>query len=203
MTFCVRVNGEEVWSTDLQVDQVSLQSAKGEAGRIGVSYDTNVIDVVVAEVAAGGPVRLDHIEARDREVQRNNREGEIAVALTTDRYDAPDSMQGTQGDHDYTARPGGGDNEPHVPSPEENAAAPLAAGASNNEINEQQVGEDNPTATSGDSFASGAAVEDADTDGNTQVGPGTENPGSFVGGFDSNTGTSADATPTTSTSPTE
>lgn len=106
MSFEVRVNGESVWKTELQVDQVSVQSARGEIGRMGVAPTDSVVDIVVAEIAAGGPMRLDHLENLQSKTTKEFRRNEKAAGLTADRYNAPDSMHGHQGTPTYTVEEG-------------------------------------------------------------------------------------------------
>lgn len=145
MTFVVRVNGEDVWETGLQVIEVSLQSATGEKAKVGVANDMGVIDLIVMEVAAGGPVRLDHLEALQLKAKREMSEGEVASGALSDRYEAPDAMHATQGEHSYTATPGGGENDPSLP-PVANTPADTTS--------------DDPTATT---VASDAATGSGDT----------------------------------------
>lgn len=105
MTFKLRVNGEDVWSTDQQVNNVSLMSARGEAGRIGISTE-GVVDVVVSEIPSGGPMRLDHYEAMKRQEQRDFQEGGSLGIREASTFDVGRGAKATQGEHDYTARTG-------------------------------------------------------------------------------------------------
>ena len=101
--FEIRVNGETVWKTDLDVDGVSLQSARGEAGRIGISTE-GVVDVIVTEIARGGNRRLEHVEALER-LKRNEiaSEDQLRGNLAADRYVLPRDTARQQGEHVYTA----------------------------------------------------------------------------------------------------
>lgn len=183
MSFTIRVNGEDVWSTDLHVDQVSMQTAKGEAGRIGVSQDANVVDIIVAEVAAGGPIRLDHLENLQARSLAGLREGEVAGGVQSDRYQQEDSMQGTQGDQIYTAVPGNdGKGDPSATFVGVDALEPTSGTTTAD--GEQLVGEDDDTDPnnvensgltqndgSGEYVKTGDENEPAKTDANTEGAP--------------------------------
>jgi hypothetical protein len=62
VAFEVRVNGQPVHLEEGQVTAVSVQSARGELYRAGISTE-GVIDVVLDVVPSGGPRRLDQIVA--------------------------------------------------------------------------------------------------------------------------------------------
>lgn len=159
MPFTLRVNGEDVWSTDLQVEQVSLQSARGEAGRIGISTE-GVVDVIVAEVAPGGPRRLDHVENAERRATREAvGEGDARGNLAADRYVLPRDTAVTQGEHDYTLRPGGPDTE----APAANfPSRDLAAGAADDDERNARVEAFNSSGDADEAIANNSKNDDGD-----------------------------------------
>jgi len=62
MAFEVRVNGQPVHKEEAQVIGVSLQSARGEMYKAGISTE-GVIDVRLETVQPGGNIRLDQLDA--------------------------------------------------------------------------------------------------------------------------------------------
>lgn len=106
MTFKLLVNGEEVKVFDEQVTKVSLMTSRGLAGSAGISTEGSV-DIQVEIAQPGGPMRLDHLEALQRREDRERSEG-LVVGSTPQKVGK--ELSGTQGEHDYTARPGGVEN---------------------------------------------------------------------------------------------
>ena len=49
MTVSIKVDGVVVWSTSDAIDEVSLRSRAGEAGRVKVDADTTTISIVTAQ----------------------------------------------------------------------------------------------------------------------------------------------------------
>lgn len=98
--FVVRVNGQEVWTTDDHVLAVSLSTARGQVGRVGMAPGGNVdtyIDVVVELTDPQGPRRLDEVEEVNRRIEQKRVE---SLELTHARPNSPEFVQET------TALPG-------------------------------------------------------------------------------------------------
>lgn len=62
MTFRILVDGDEVFSTDDQILRASVMTGRGEAAAVGLNNE-GAIDIQLTRVHAGGPVRLDHLDA--------------------------------------------------------------------------------------------------------------------------------------------
>lgn len=77
MGFEVRVNGEKVAFCEEQVTGFHVMSPRGELFAGGISTE-GVIDIVLDKVTAGGPVRLDQLDALQLATQSAQREGELA-----------------------------------------------------------------------------------------------------------------------------
>jgi hypothetical protein len=101
MSFEIRVNGETVWETDDHVLDVSVQSARGELARVGTAIDDAVLNIVANVATDGGPMRLDHLEALQREQARSFREGATAGTVAEEVTEET-SLHGSQGEHTAT-----------------------------------------------------------------------------------------------------
>lgn len=110
--FEVRVNGQVVYKEEAQVDSVALMSARGELYRAGMTPQDGVIDVVLHRVTSGSPIRLDQLEAFQRQQQASFVEGQLAGERP---YEVSHDMRGDQGAHDNTLRPGGVESNPQQP----------------------------------------------------------------------------------------
>jgi hypothetical protein len=106
VAFEVRVNGQPVHLEEGQVTAVSVQSARGELYRAGISTE-GVIDVVLDVVPSGGPRRLDQIEAEGVRYDQARVAGQPSGNMR-DSGDAVDrSFLQTQHAQNDTLRPGG------------------------------------------------------------------------------------------------
>lgn len=103
MGFVLRVNGEPVKEFTGQVIKVSMHTARGEAGSIGISTE-GVVDIRVEEVASGGNLRLDQLEAASARF-RNEIVSELATGTPPPVSDP--TMSARQAIQDDTLRPGG------------------------------------------------------------------------------------------------
>ena len=74
--FEVRVNGNPVHKEEAQVIGVSLQSARGELYKAGISTE-GVIDVILQTVKPGDPIRLDQLDEARRQFERARTEGKV------------------------------------------------------------------------------------------------------------------------------
>lgn len=101
MSFEIRVNGEAVYTTDDHVIAASMNSAKGELAKTGISLDDSILDIRLEVATGGGNLRLDHVEALQREQRRELRKGDIAGNVRQ----GDTKLLGTQGDHTETATP--------------------------------------------------------------------------------------------------
>jgi len=106
VAFEVRVNGQTVYKEDAQVTGVSVQSARGELYRAGISTE-GVIDVVLETVASGGPIRLDQLEAAQSRAEEARREGQVSGNLRDSAESINRGAMQQQVAQDDTLRPGG------------------------------------------------------------------------------------------------
>lgn len=98
--FEIRVNGETVYTTESQVDKAHILTSQGEAAAVGISQSVGVIDIALDIVAPGGPLRLDHLEALERQRQRDLA-GDQSVGQV--QHEVDPSIKNTQGEHTETA----------------------------------------------------------------------------------------------------
>lgn len=103
MTFEVRVQGQPVYKEEAQVIGVSVQSARGELYRAGISTE-GVIDIRLQTVNPGDPIRLDQLEEAQR---RWNAEIVQGQATGTPPLQIGNDMMVRQQADDSTLRPGG------------------------------------------------------------------------------------------------
>lgn len=126
MPLDIRLDGDVIATIDEQVLGVSLQTARGTVSAAGLAPGDGVVDLIIDRVAAGGPPRLDQIEAQALEEQRARQpEGtKIGFAPT----EVPTPVAADQGFHDETLRPGGVDRERSARPINQAPARDLAAG---------------------------------------------------------------------------
>lgn len=103
--FQLRINGQQVWTSERQVTRIAMQSDRGEIGSAGLAPTDGVIDIFIEEVQPGGPVRLDEIERARDEFVRNTPEG-TTVGLPSYAPDT-DANKPTQGVPSRDAEAGG------------------------------------------------------------------------------------------------
>lgn len=106
--FEIRVEGETVAKIEEQVVAVRLMSARGELYKAGMTNTDGAIDIKLDKVMPGDPVRLDQLEA----FQARQR-AELVQGLATGQaeHTVDNSIKMSQGNQDYTLRPGGVDSE--------------------------------------------------------------------------------------------
>lgn len=107
MSLKLRLDGEEIAEIEEQVLTVSVQTSRGESSKTGIGPTDGVVDIILEKVAAGGPRRLDQIEAEQLQDIRDRGVEGVPVGfvnqVATPRAD--------QGFHDETLREGGVDKE--------------------------------------------------------------------------------------------
>jgi hypothetical protein len=101
--FEVRVNGQPVYKESAQVIGVSLQSARGELYRAGISTE-GIIDLRVEIENPRDPIRLDQLEEARRRWEAEMVQGQITG---TAPLQLGNDMHKRQGFDDSTLRPGG------------------------------------------------------------------------------------------------
>lgn len=104
MPFSLRYRGEVILTVDEQVLGIAIQTARGETATTGIAPNEGVVDIVLTTVAAGGPRRLDQIEAAAVQETRDRAVEGQSVGRVRDFEVEP--TRSDQGFHDETLREG-------------------------------------------------------------------------------------------------
>lgn len=185
MSFEVRINGQRVWSTDRQVTRIAMQGNRGEIGAAGIGPADGVVDLFVQEVAPGGPLRLDQVEAAQQAFIRDVAEGtETGTGTYTPAADANKQLQGDPPQRGEDIPPGG-PNVGEAPELVRNLPEHTPTGASRNEdgsvdTSELETGTSDPRVNPAEAEAhteDGSVVVDGDQ-GDDDTGTTGENPDS-------------------------
>lgn len=106
--------GDTILEVEEQVTEVTLRTARGSGQPVFISPTDGVIEIVIAKVAPGGPLRLDHLEALQlKAIRDRGTEGE-RVGNVADTLNGPEAhmLVTPQGFNADTA--GEGTNREHV-----------------------------------------------------------------------------------------
>lgn len=123
MTFRILVDGEEKATVDEQVTRVTVMTSRGAAAVVGIS-DEGAIDLHIEKAVPGGPIRLDQLEAYQRQANAERVQG-LVSGFTP--IPVSKELTGTQGVHTYTVtgEEATASDAPHVAPPSRDLAEGL------------------------------------------------------------------------------
>lgn len=109
MPFDLLFDGKVIASVNEQVTGVRVQTSRGESSVTGISPNEGAVQIILDRVQPGGPPRLDQIEAKALQELRDSATEGMLVGTAPGWAVMSRAMQGDQGHHDETTRPGGVD----------------------------------------------------------------------------------------------
>lgn len=184
MAFQLRINGQQVWTSERQVTRISMQSGRGEIGAAGISPQDGVIDIFVEEVSPGGPLRLDEVErARDESIRATDEGTEVGSPAYAPPTDANKPHQGVPsrdvpaGGPDIGEKPDFVQNRPET-SPTGSTLNPDGSVA----VGVNETGLEGPTSTT-TSPTDEETLAGEQTQTAPQTSPENQNPAPNFGGF--------------------